>query len=81
MPRYYFDMREGSEIAPDEDGLELSTIEAVQEEAARSLADMVRDAVRKHNDGAGHRMAIDVRDDKGPVLQVKFTFEIERHRH
>ena len=81
MIRYYFDMREGDSIATDEDGLELASIEAVQEEAARSLADMARDAVRKRNDGAGHQMSIDVRDDTGPVLQVKFTFEINRNRH
>jgi hypothetical protein len=81
MARYYFDIREGDELAPDEEGLELSSIERVQEEAARSLADMARDAVRKNHDGAGNQMAIEVRDDNGPVLQVKFTFEINRHKH
>jgi hypothetical protein len=78
MPRYYFDIREGENIAPDEEGLELPSIERVQEEAARSLADVARDAVRKNHDGAGRQMAIEVRDDDGPVL-VKFTFEIDRH--
>jgi len=24
-------------------------------------------------------MAIEVRDDNGPVLQAKFTFELEKH--
>jgi hypothetical protein len=52
MPRYYFDMREGDEIAPDDEGMELHTIEAVQEEAARSLADMARDAIRRSPNGA-----------------------------
>jgi hypothetical protein len=80
MPRYYFDMREGDEIAPDEEGMELRTLEAVQEEAARTLADMARDAIRGHSNGAGHQMSIEVRDEAGPVLQVKFTFELERHR-
>jgi hypothetical protein len=79
MPRYYFDIREGEDIAPDDEGLELPSIEQVQEEAARSLADLARDAVRKNHDSAGHQMAIEVRDDDGPVLQVKFTFEIDRH--
>ena len=46
MKRYYFDLREGDEIFPDEEGLELSTLAKVQEEAARSLADMARDSVR-----------------------------------
>jgi hypothetical protein len=82
MPRYYFDMREGDEIAPDEEGMELHTIEAVQEEAARTLADMARDAIRgRRTDGAGHQMSIEVRDEAGPVMRVKFTFEVHQHRH
>ncbi|NOJ47819.1 DUF6894 family protein [Bradyrhizobium archetypum] len=81
MRRYYFDLREGDDLAPDEEGLELPSIERVQEEAARSLADMARDAVRRDHNGADHRMSIEVRDDDGPVLQVRFTFEIDRHRH
>nr|WP_028345992.1 hypothetical protein [Bradyrhizobium murdochi] len=80
MRRYYFDLREGDDLSPDEEGLELPSIERVQEEAARSLADMARDAVRKNRDGPGHQIAIEVRDNHGPVLQVKFTFEIDRHR-
>ena len=79
MSRYYFDMRHEDEIATDEEGLELATIESVQEEAARSLADMARDTV--HRDGKKRPMAIEVRDDHGPVLQARFTFEIERQRH
>jgi uncharacterized protein YfcZ (UPF0381/DUF406 family) len=78
MKRFYFDIREGEEIIPDEEGLELSTIEKVQEEAARSLADMARDAIRAR--GVAHEIAIEVRDDSGPVLQAKFTFEVDRRK-
>ena len=77
MPRYYFDMRHEDEIATDEEGLELATIE----EAARSLADMARDAAQTHRNETRHPMAIEVRDDSGPVLQARFTFEVERQRH
>ncbi|WP_418219763.1 DUF6894 family protein [Bradyrhizobium icense] len=66
MPRYSFDIREGGELTPDEQGLELSTLQAAQEEAARALADMALDAVRKWSNGTDHRMAIEVRDDDGP---------------
>lgn len=59
MRRYYFDLREGDEIFPDEEGLELSTIEKVQEEAARSMADMARDAVRAG--GGSRQLSIEVR--------------------
>jgi hypothetical protein len=78
MKRYYFDIREGTEIFPDEEGLELSTIEKVQEEAALSLADMARDAVRSKKSNIRQEMAIEVRDDHGPVLQLKFLFEVDR---
>jgi hypothetical protein len=79
MPRYYFDIREGDEFFPDEEGIELRTLQAVQEEAARSLADLARDAARNHLDGLGSRLAIEVRDDKGAVMQLTFTFELKRH--
>ena len=82
MPRYFFDLRDGDDIAVDEEGLELKDIRAVQEEAARSLADMTRDEVRRHSNDPNkrHRMAIEVRDDTGPVLQVKFAFEINKQK-
>ena len=81
MARYYFDLRDGDDLAPDDEGLELSGLARVQEEAARSLADMARDAIRNNANGADHNMAIEVRDDNGPLLQVKFSFEINRHKH
>jgi hypothetical protein len=80
MPRYYFDMRENDGVAVDEQGMELPTVEAVQEEAIRSLADMAREAVRT-GPVAGRHMAIEVRDDYGPVLQVKFEFNVDPTRH
>ena len=81
MPRYFFDLRDGDDLAVDEEGLELRSIQAVQEEAARSLADMARDEVRRHagDPNKRQRMAIEVRDYRGrPVMQVKFTFEISK---
>jgi hypothetical protein len=81
MPRYYFDICDGDEIAPDEEGLELPTIEAAWAEAARSLADLAQDAIPiRANQGPRHQMTIEVRDDDGPVLAVKVLFEGPRHR-
>ena len=76
MPRYYFDLKEGLEVIPDEEGMELSTLARVQEEAARSLADMARDTARRAHDGEAYALAIEVRDDDGPVLQAQFTFNL-----
>jgi len=79
--RYFFDIRDGDEIAIDEEGMVLPHIQAAQEEAARSLAGIAHDAVRgSASQGIGHRMAIEVRDDAGPVLRATFTFAVERRR-
>ena len=79
MKRYYFDMRDGDGFAPDEEGLELPDIEAAQEEAALSLADMARHAVRIPRRNA-RLMQIEVRDDNGPILQAKFVFAIDQEK-
>lgn len=81
MPRYYFDLLEGDLLAVDEEGLELSSLRAVQAEAAKSLADMTRDAVHSFPPAPGRQdMAIEVRDEIGPLMQVRFTFEVESLR-
>jgi len=75
MKRYYFDIREGDHLAADEEGLMMRDIDAVQQEAAQSLADMARDAVSGR---MLHRMAIEVRDDIGPVLEVRYLWQMRR---
>ena len=81
MRRYYFDLRDDIGLVVDEEGMELGDIHTVREEAARSLSDMTRDAVRTSpgaQAGTLSRMAIEVRDDTGPVMHVRFTFEINK---
>jgi hypothetical protein len=79
--RYFFDFREGDEVTVDEEGREFKTIKEVQEEAARSLADMARDLTLKPGgNGDSHELAIEVRDANGPVLRGRFDFEVERWR-
>jgi hypothetical protein len=78
MPRYYFDLRDEQGLAHDEEGLELASARAVQAEAAKSVADMARDAILGlPSTGGKQTMAIDVRDAHGPVMQVTFSFEVE----
>ncbi|WP_441235272.1 DUF6894 family protein [Bradyrhizobium sp. 930_D9_N1_4] len=82
MPRYYFDLLDGGVLAVDEEGLELPSLQAAQAEAAKSLADLARDAVYDPAATLDKRdMAIEVRDATGAVMQVKFAFEIERSKH
>jgi hypothetical protein len=54
MPRYYFDLRDGDDLTPDEEGLELSSVHSAQEEATLSLADFAKKAIRDRRiDGEG----------------------------
>jgi hypothetical protein len=57
MPRYYFDLREGDRLAVDEEGIELPDPQAVQLEAARSLADVAKNTAYTEAEAAlGQRM-------------------------
>ena len=66
MPRYYFDLTDRNGIAVDEEGIGLRDLAAAQDEAARALGDMTRDAARLHKGGAAEHMSIEVRDHDGP---------------
>ena len=74
MKRYYFDLRDGQGLTADEEGLELQDVQAVQEEAALSLADAARDGLRR-SDGALNQMTVEVRTDAGPFMRVSFSFD------
>lgn len=80
MPRYYFDLRDKAGTALDEEGIYLRDIEAAQDEAARSLGGMARDAVTTVDGSGAEQMEIEVRDESGPVMSVRFAFEISRKR-
>jgi hypothetical protein len=62
-----------------EEGLELRDMKAVQEEAARALAGLAWDSVN-FNGAQSDQMTIEVRDNLGSVMQVRFAFEIARRQ-
>ena len=72
MKRYYFDLRDGDELVPDEEGFDLDSIEVAREEAAHALADLVL-----HCAGAVHRVAVEVRDANGLILRARFAFDLD----
>jgi hypothetical protein len=72
MALYYFDLRDGEELALDEEGLELRTMRAVQEEAARALSGIAYDAMRLDG-GERQHMAIEVRDPPAPLVAPPAT--------
>ncbi|MFT4117490.1 DUF6894 family protein [Bradyrhizobium sp.] len=83
MTRYYFDLRDGDELALDQEGLELPAIEAAEREAVRSLAELARGEVliSRRDDRSFDRLGVEVRDDSGPLFKVRFFFESDRTRH
>ena len=78
MARYYFDLREGTELFLDEDGVELPTLRAAQREAARALGAMAQEL---EPTAEGQDMSIEVRNEDGPLFQVALVFAIRRPKH
>lgn len=70
--RYFFDIRDGDNVAIDEEGKELPDLGAAQEEAARSLADLTRDKIGCHK---FCQIIIEVRDSNGPLFETQFVRE------
>lgn len=84
MTRYFFDLRDGEDLALDEEGLELATEDAAKKQAVRSLAGMARGEIllaRHASQSSVHDFAVEVRDAEGPVFRVRFFFEADRTRH
>lgn len=72
MATYFFDFRAHGTLSFDEEGIELSDVEAAHDQALRSLTEAARDAVLE---GAmGQQFSVQVRDGTGPVLEVTAVF-------
>ncbi len=78
MTLYHFDIREGDDLYPDEEGLELPDLRAAEVEAAMALAGMARD--KAPTDPEKH-MAIEVRTAHGPLFRAAFIFELSQMKH
>ena len=75
MPHYYFDIRDGTALSMDEEGLTLANQRAAEIEAALSLADTARDLAPS---ASGRGLAVEVRDADGPIFRAAFLFKTER---
>lgn len=67
-------MRDGSQFIRDDEGVELPHIECARQEATTTLSEVARECVRS---GPQHRMAIEVRDDHGPILEASLSFMVK----
>jgi hypothetical protein len=74
MSRYYFNLREDDELVPDDEGVELPTIESARDEAIRGLADCARDAICN---AACARIAVEVLDGgRKPLFIATLNFQL-----
>jgi len=70
--RLYFDLHDDQGVWADEEGMELRDVEAAEVEAALSLVDMIKAAVRRKRKG---HMAVEVRRADGPLFQAIFELK------
>lgn len=72
MGLYFFDSRDNEAFIEDDEGLDYPDLEAVKVAAAKALAELARDVIPA---SLRRQLAIEVRDEQGPVLIAKMTFE------
>lgn len=77
MPRYYFDLQDNNGLVIDDEGAELD-LDAVQKEAAFTMADAVRDKLRGPT-YAGE-IVVRVRDDDRQIMRFRVAIEMEIDR-
>ena len=72
MPRFFFDTRDDDHFLKDDEGLDFPDLEAVKVEAAEALTELARDVIPG---SLKRELAVEVRDELGPVLKAILTFE------
>ncbi len=78
--RYYFDYKDECGTFVDGEGDLFSDFESVEAETTKSLADITRDYISRHLGDRACDLAVNVRDEGGPVMEFSVTIKIQR-RH
>jgi hypothetical protein len=74
MPRFYFDVSNGPNFIPDEDGFELGSLDAAEHEATQTLVQLGRDWLPR-----ARELSIQVRDEQHrQVLALSVAMSIKR---
>lgn len=77
MPRFFIDLRDGTQRIPDEEGAEFVSLEQALDEAKASA----RDLVKQYVDGSTPlgETCVEVRDADGRVMAVLTVAEVLDH--
>jgi hypothetical protein len=74
MPRYFFHMREGRDIARDAEGQEHSDAEAARREAINTVREIISEKLL--HGGALNHCSIEIADETGHVVDVINSREV-----
>ncbi|MCK1592260.1 hypothetical protein [Bradyrhizobium sp. 169] len=74
MKKYYFDIRHGSQFIRDDEGVEFPNAESVRRQAITTLSEIARECVTGRPQ---HRIAVEVRDEYGPILEANISFTMK----
>jgi hypothetical protein len=72
VPVYFFDTHDNERFIEGDHGVELPDLKAAALLAAESLIELARDVVPG---SIGRELAVEVRDDRGPILRTILHFE------
>ena len=76
MPRFYFDVREGSRFNSDEEGLEFEDVDRAEREAAMAAAEIGRDRLPK---GDVRDITVEVRNEQNQqVTTGRVAMQVDR---
>lgn len=74
MPRFHFDVVEDGQTLPDDEGLDLLSVDVARLEAARAAAEMLRDRARERVESGD--VSIVVRDGSGELFTVTVALKV-----
>lgn len=76
MPRFYFDVREGTRFVSDEGGMEFDSLDAAEHHAAQTAAEIGRDKLPSSD---AREIIVEVRNaHKQRVITVMVSMRIQR---
>ena len=76
MPRFYFDVWDGDSFSCDDEGLQLESLKAAEDEAIRAMVQIGRDRLPRR---LSPELCMRVRDAHGqPVLTVAVSMTVRR---
>lgn len=79
MPRYYFDLRDGDYLTPDEEGVTFPIWSPCKTRPpARLRIGHETPSERAARSERRAALVIEARDENGPVMRARFQFDIER---